>query len=79
MYTLTNGSRKKSAKTLSEAMELAQKWSLRSGQVISVVRGSHTHTYIYKGREITGMEANRIWMDEEVYDYVDTTYEPLVM
>jgi hypothetical protein len=70
MFTLTNGKRVKSARTLHEAMDVARKWSLRSGQVISVMHGSHTYTYVYGGSEITGKEANRLWLDQEW----ETTY-----
>jgi hypothetical protein len=77
VYTLTNGYSVRSATTWDEAMDIARKWSRRSRQVISVVCGSSTYTYVYSGREITGREADTIWKSQEVYE--DSTYSEAVM
>jgi hypothetical protein len=77
VYTLTNGYSVRSAHTWDDAMNTARKWSRRSRQVISVLAGSVTQTYVYHGREITGREADMVWKSQEIYE--DSTYAEAVM
>lgn len=64
-FTVQDGERQRGIKGLNDAVELAKQWSVDSGNVVSVMNGTHTYMYIYDGDEISGKVANSIWMDQE--------------
>jgi phage FluMu gp28-like protein len=64
MYTVHNGRTYRPAQNLYDAIQKAMEWSMKSTQVITVMRGGHSYSWFYRGRELTGVEVEELWKDE---------------